>query len=104
MALIAAGALAASVSGPATWATTMDLGGPRAAVLAGVMNMLGNVGAYLCPKQIGQLFNHIEVTEGSWDLVLWVFAGVNLVGGAAWLLVNPSAGSRLDPGEPKTAP
>ena len=89
MALIALGALLASVSGPATWAAAMDMGGRRAAVLAGAMNMMGNIGAYYCPKQVGLLFVSIENSAGNWNLVLWLFAGVNLVAALAWLFVNP---------------
>ncbi|MGE5192434.1 MAG: MFS transporter [Deltaproteobacteria bacterium] len=89
MVVIAAGALVASVGGPATWAAAMDLGGRRAAVLAGAMNMMGNIGAYYCPKQVGILFQSIENSGGNWNLVLWLFAGVNFVGALAWIFVNP---------------
>lgn len=89
MVVIALGALLASVSGPATWAAAMDLGGRRAAVLAGAMNMMGNIGAYYCPKQVGLLFVSIENSAGNWNLVLWLFAGVNFVAALAWIFVNP---------------
>ncbi|MBI3865753.1 MAG: MFS transporter [Planctomycetia bacterium] len=92
MGVIALGALLASVGGPATWAAAMDLGGRRAAVLAGAMNMMGNIGAYYCPKQVGQLFFSIENSTGNWTLVLWLFAGVNFVAALAWIFVNPSRG------------
>jgi nitrate/nitrite transporter NarK len=90
MALIAVGALLSSLGSPATWATAMDLGGRRAAVLAGTMNMMGNLGAYYCPKHVGTLFQSIETTSGNWNLVLWLFAGVNVACGLSWLFVNPS--------------
>jgi sugar phosphate permease len=89
MALVALGALLSSVSGPATWAAAMDLGGPRAAVLAGAMNMMGNIGAYYCPRQVGRLFDSIEKSSGNWNLVLWLFMGVNLVAAVSWVFVNP---------------
>ncbi len=78
-----------SVSGPATWAAAMDLGGRRAAVLAGAMNMMGNIGAYFCPKHVGLLFESIEKSSGNWNLVLWLFTGVNFVAAVAWIFVNP---------------
>jgi nitrate/nitrite transporter NarK len=71
----------------------MDLGGPRAAVLAGAMNMMGNIGAYLCPKQVGQLFDTIEKSAGNWNLVLWLFVGVNVAAAIAWIFVNPRLGN-----------
>lgn len=89
MVLIAVGALFASIGSPATWATAMDLGGKRAAVLAGTMNTLGNIGAYYCPKQVGELFQFIETYAGDWSVVLWLFAGVNCMCGVCWLFVNP---------------
>ncbi|MFN0055098.1 MAG: MFS transporter [Planctomycetales bacterium] len=89
MVVIAVGAFFASLGGPATWATAMDLGGRRAAVLAGGMNMMGNIGAYYCPKQVGILFEYIEKSTGNWNLVLWLFAGVNLAAGLFWIPVNP---------------
>lgn len=67
----------------------MDLGGRRTAVLFGVMNMIGNAGAYLCPKQVGQLFDFIRSGPGDWSLVLWLFVGINAAGALAWLFVNP---------------
>lgn len=89
MAVLATGAMFSSLGGPATWAAAMDLGGRRAAVLAGGMNMMGNIGAYYCPKQVGILFGTIESSGGSWNLVLWLFAGVNLAGALTWIFVNP---------------
>lgn len=89
MALQTLGAFFFPLSGTATWAAAMDLGGRRAAVLAGTMNMMGNIGAYYCPKHVGRLFKSIEFSSGNWNLVLWLFAGVNLAAALTWLFVNP---------------
>ena len=88
MYVLALGALFASLGGPATWAATMDLGGRRAAVLAGIMNMMGNIGSYFCPRHVGRLFEWIETSSGNWNLVLWLFVGVNLACALSWVFVD----------------
>src|SRR5262249_2816436 len=73
--ILSLGCLFAAMAGPATWSAGMDLGGRWTPVIFGIMNMTGNIGAYLCPIQVGELFDHIEATEASWMLVLWLFVG-----------------------------
>src|SRR5262249_42078550 len=51
--VIAAGSLFFGVTGPTTWAATMDISGPRTATVFAIMNMAGNVGAVLCPIAVG---------------------------------------------------
>jgi sugar phosphate permease len=87
--LLSIGCLFASLSGPATWAAGMDLGGRSTPILFGVMNMVGNIGSYFSPIQVGKLFDRIEHTSGSWDLVLWLFVGIHVAGAVAWLFVYP---------------
>ena len=67
----------------------MDLAGRYTPVAFGVMNMICNVGAYLCPIHVGRLFDHIERTSGNWALVLWLFVGINAAGAVTWLFINP---------------
>ena len=74
---------------PPSWDACMDIGGKYAGTVSGSMNMMGNIGAYLCPKQVGTLFQSIESGSGNWNLVLWLFAGVNLACALSWLFVNP---------------
>ncbi|MBI1916893.1 MAG: MFS transporter [Planctomycetes bacterium] len=87
--LLSLGCLFAALAGPATWAAGMDLGGRHTAVIFGVMNMAGNVGAYLCPKQVGRLFVYVETSGRSWGLVLWLFVGINIAGAVMWVFVDP---------------
>jgi MFS family permease len=89
VALLSLGSVFWSLSGPATWAAGMDLGGRYTAVVFGLMNMVGNVGAYLCPPQVGKLFDQAQQASVGWDVILWLFAGVNAAGAAAWVFVNP---------------
>jgi predicted MFS family arabinose efflux permease len=89
VAILTVGCLFFALSGPATWAAGMDLGGRHTAVIFGLMNMVGNAGAYLSPRQVGRLFDHVQQTAGDWDLVLWLFVGVNAAGALAWVFINP---------------
>ena len=89
IAALSVGCLFSALAGPATWAAGMDLGGRHTAVLFGVMNMAGTVGAYLSPKHVGRLFRYIETTGASWDLVLWLFMGIHAAGAVAWIFINP---------------
>jgi MFS family permease len=89
--IVSLGAVFSALANPATWATAMDLGGRYTAVLMAVMNMVGSLGAFHCPRHVGALFDHIaQRADGRWDLVLWLFAGINLAAAFAWLLVLPT--------------
>lgn len=89
--VVSAGAVLSALANPATWATAMDLGGRYTPVLMAVMNMVGSLGAFHCPRQVGALFDEIAARgDGRWELVLWLFAGVNMASALAWLLVRPT--------------
>jgi MFS family permease len=87
--ILSLGCLLWALSGPATWAAGMDLGGRYTPVVFGLMNMVGNVGAYFCPRHVGQLFDYVQQSGSSWQLVLWLFVGINAAGAGAWAFVNP---------------
>ena len=90
VALFSVGALFMSIGGPATWAAGMDLGGRHTAVVVGAMNMIGNIGAYLCPLHVGKLFTYIKNSgTPNWNLVLWLFVCINACAALAWSFVNP---------------
>lgn len=89
VAILSAGCLLAALGAPATWAAGMDLGGRHTPLIFGIMNMIGNVGSYLCPGQVGMLFDEIETSDGNWNLILWLFVAVNAAGALAWIFVNP---------------
>ena len=50
VALIASGMLFAGIAMPGKWACTIDLTGPLSAIGFAVMNMSGNIGAWVCPR------------------------------------------------------
>jgi nitrate/nitrite transporter NarK len=89
--VVSAGAVFSALASPATWATAMDLGGRYTPVVMAVMNMVGSLGAFHCPRQVGALFDQIAARgDGRWELVLWLFAGINIAAALAWLLVRPT--------------
>jgi MFS family permease len=86
--LVALG-LGAAVSGlaaPATWAATMDVGGKSATSVMAIINMSGNLGAFVCPIAVGAI---LDAYPERWGLVLFMFGMVSITGGICWLLVNP---------------
>lgn len=83
--VITLGAFCASLAGPCAYAVTMDMGGRHVGAVFSTMNMAGNVGAILFPMAIPRL---VQAT-GSWDLALFVFAGLHLAAALCWLFVNP---------------
>jgi hypothetical protein len=52
LAVLASGVTMAGLAGPATWAAMMDLGGKSSTSVMAVLNMSGNVGAFLCPVAV----------------------------------------------------
>ena len=89
VALLSAGSLVGSFSGPPSWTATMDIAGRYSALLMAVMNMAGIAGALLMPIALGYLIGHIERTGGDWDLVLYLIAATQLTAALCWLAVRP---------------
>jgi sugar phosphate permease len=88
--ILALGAFCASLAGPAAWSATIDISPKLTGVIFGIMNMAGNIGGYVCPVTVGKLMDHIEATAGDWNLVLYLFVGVNLACALCWLFLNPN--------------
>ena len=82
--LAAAAGLAALGVAPA-WAVCLDLGGPHAGVVSGVMNTFGNLGGVLSPLVVGFCLE----TRGSWNAPLVSVACLYVLAGACWLAIDP---------------
>ncbi len=80
--------VASGFAAPATWAATMDVGGKSSASVMAVINMTGNLGAFLCPIAVGAI---LEIFPERWGLALLMLGLVSVAGGVFWLLVNPIA-------------
>ncbi|WP_169976565.1 MFS transporter [Tautonia rosea] len=87
--LITVGTLFFGITGPTTWATTMDIAGSHTAIVFAVMNMAGNFGAMACPVVVGYLFEEIQESGANWELVLYLFSVVYLAGAVCWLVLDP---------------
>ncbi|MEW4567990.1 MFS transporter [Tautonia sp. JC769] len=88
--LITIGTFFFGMTGPTTWATTMDIAGGHTATVFAVMNMAGNFGAMACPVVVGYLFDEIRDSGADWELVLYLFSAVYLAGAVCWLVLDPT--------------
>jgi nitrate/nitrite transporter NarK len=67
------------------WAAIIDVGGRHAALAAGFVNMLGNLGGNFLQPIIGaRIFNRY-----GWDTLFGVYAATYLLAAAAWLFIRP---------------
>ena len=83
--LISAGSFWAGVAGPCGYSITIDMGGRHVTMVFSMRNTAGNVGAAVFPSVVPGLV----AWTGSWDLVLFVFAGVYVAAALCWLPFDP---------------
>ena len=72
--VMALGALFSGIASPASWATTIDLGGKHTAIVMGTMNMAGCVAGFVLPILLGRWFDTIKQSGGNWDQVIYLHA------------------------------
>ncbi len=84
--LITAGSFCAALAGPCGYSITIDKGGDHVAIVFSTMNMMGNIGAAICPVVVARL---VTLT-GSWDLVLFLFAGIYVAAAICWGALDPT--------------
>ncbi len=70
---------------PGAWGACMDVGGSYAGTVAGSMNMMGNLAGFVAPWFGGYL---LQQTGDDWNLLLYVMAGVYLVGVLCWPFID----------------
>jgi MFS family permease len=83
--VISAGSFCAAVGAPCAYAVTIDMGGKHVATVFSLMNMAGNVGAFVFPVVVPILVRWI-----GWHEVLFVFAGTYAGAALCWAAVNPN--------------
>ena len=88
--VISVGCFLSGLAGPAAWAAIQDIGGKQTAVVAGIANMAGNIGAFACPISVGYLFSYVEKSSADWRLVLYLFVAIYLTGALCSLTLNPN--------------
>ena len=82
--VISLGSFCASLAGPSAYAITIDMGGKHVATVFSLMNMSGNFAAAGIPL----LLPRLQKLTGSWDFVLFLFAGIYLAAAICWLLFD----------------
>jgi len=82
---------------PAGWAATIDMSGKHTSLAFGVMNTIGNVGGLLSPIVVGSLIAYIQRTHGDWNLVLYLIAGMYILGAIFWAKLDPNSSAVGDP-------
>jgi MFS family permease len=83
--LFTLGAFSASFGGVSGYTVTIEYGGRRIGTVFSVMNMSGNIGAALFTYLAGAVVQQ----TGSWDLAVFMFAGIFVVDAVCWALLNP---------------
>ena len=71
------------------WACTIDLASGHTALAFAIMNMAGNVGAWLSPKVVGDMFKKLAESGGDWNQFLWLVAIIQLAAAVSCFLLNP---------------
>jgi ACS family glucarate transporter-like MFS transporter/ACS family D-galactonate transporter-like MFS transporter len=71
-------------SSPCAYALTMDISGKYLAIVFGLMNMAGNLGATVFTSTISAL-----VELGGWELALGVWISMHLAAVACWFFLDP---------------
>jgi MFS family permease len=92
--LISAGAFCASLAGPASISTTIDMAGKHVATIFATMNMSGNIGAMVFPIVVPILLGETGAAE-NWNQVLFMFCGIYVAAALCWLFLKPT-GTFLD--------
>ena len=88
--MIAVGALFAGMGNPATWTTTIDIGGPQTSVVMGAMNSVGSLAGVILPVVLGAWFEQIRETNGNWNDVIYLHAAFYFLAALSWLMINPN--------------
>jgi MFS family permease len=70
---------------PVAWATCVDAGGQFGGTASGYMNLASSISGTLAPLAAAWL---AEAT-GTFTSVFWVAAGVYVIGGLLWLVIDP---------------
>ena len=72
--------------GVAAFGVCIDVGGNHAGAVSGLMNCIGQIGAFF----LAIVFGKIVDSTGSFNAPLFVISGLLLIGSLLWLLVDPT--------------
>jgi ACS family glucarate transporter-like MFS transporter len=82
--VFSAGFFLFSFSSPCAYALSIDIGGKYLAIVFGLMNMLGNLGAFAFVSSVTTL-----VRLGGWELALGVWLMLHVAAFFCWLFLDP---------------
>jgi ACS family glucarate transporter-like MFS transporter len=82
--ILACGAGVLYVSQSAFWAVTADIAGENVGVVSAIMNMGGQAGGACTASLTPLIAAHL-----GWEMSFVIAASVAVLGGAAWLVINP---------------
>jgi MFS family permease len=82
---------ASDLTMPISWDACVEIGGSYCDTVAASMNMLGNLGGFVAPVIGGIILTH---TDGNWNLVIEVMAGLAIISALCWLYLDPEAARR----------
>ncbi|MEM6348948.1 MAG: MFS transporter, partial [Bacteroidota bacterium] len=80
--------MGADMTLPTSWALCVDIGKEQSGRVSGLMNMAGNVGAFLTALA----FPYLKDWTGSMDVFFYTAAGLNLLAIWLWTRVEPAKG------------
>ena len=75
----------------------MDVAGDQTPIMIGVINMASTAAALAMPAALGYLIGDIERSGGSWNQVIYLFAGVHFAASVCWLAIRPEVPIRWRP-------
>ncbi|MFM7317685.1 MAG: MFS transporter, partial [bacterium] len=87
--LVSAGMFFTGLGKTGKWSCTIDLASGHTALAFAIMNMAGNVGAWLSPKVVGDMFKKLAESGGNWNQFLWLVAIVQLAAAISCFVLNP---------------
>lgn len=71
---------------PITWRAAMDIGGPYAGTVSGMMNMAAQIGGACGPVVVGYVLQYMH---RNWNLTFFISAAIYVVGGLCWIWLDP---------------
>jgi nitrate/nitrite transporter NarK len=85
IALFSIGAFIATFGGVSGYTVAIEFGGSRIGLVFSLMNSCGNFGGAIVNQAVGSL----KERTGSWNVALFVIAGVFAVDALCWAMLNP---------------
>ncbi len=90
--LIALGGAASMFTLAPAWATAIELGGRKSALLSATMNTAGQIGGILSPIVLAYVVDRL----GNWSMPLHILSALYLMAAICWIFINPERSPAAD--------